>query len=157
MGIGHREKQIACPHSSPRMPMNGQGREVKNAGLYAENGFINTSAQTGNFPLRPVVIDVCRADRPPRFRQCSPSPQSGLTPQSCCGAEQQSFSLPAGPISHLGTHDGKGVPRKHAHRAGSSEVIPPSQPDSNEWTIVLNLRPQDELTELGLLATPLRH
>ena len=40
---------------------------------------------------------------------------------------------------------------------GSSDVIPPSQPDSNEWTIVLNLRPQDEPTGLGLLATPLRH
>jgi antibiotic biosynthesis monooxygenase (ABM) superfamily enzyme len=27
----------------------------------------------------------------------------------------------------------------------SSDVIPPSQPDSNEWTIVLNFRSQDEL------------
>ena len=28
----------------------------------------------------------------------------------------------------------------------SSDVIPPSQPESNEWTIVLNFRSQDELT-----------
>ena len=27
----------------------------------------------------------------------------------------------------------------------SSDVIPPSQPESNEWTIVLNFRSQDEL------------
>jgi antibiotic biosynthesis monooxygenase (ABM) superfamily enzyme len=28
----------------------------------------------------------------------------------------------------------------------SSDVIPPSQPESNEWTIILNFRSQDELT-----------
>ena len=28
----------------------------------------------------------------------------------------------------------------------SSDVIPPTQPDSNEWTIVLNFRSEDELT-----------
>ena len=28
----------------------------------------------------------------------------------------------------------------------SSDVIPPSRPESNEWTIVLNFRSQDELT-----------
>jgi antibiotic biosynthesis monooxygenase (ABM) superfamily enzyme len=27
----------------------------------------------------------------------------------------------------------------------SSDVMPPSQPESNEWTIVLNFRSQDEL------------
>ena len=27
----------------------------------------------------------------------------------------------------------------------SSDVIPPTQPDSNEWTIVLNFRSEDEL------------
>src|SRR5580692_11513438 len=27
----------------------------------------------------------------------------------------------------------------------SSDVIPPSQPSSNEWTIILNFRSQDEL------------
>ena len=28
----------------------------------------------------------------------------------------------------------------------SSDVIPPSQAESNEWTIILNFRSQDELT-----------
>src|SRR4029077_12067536 len=32
----------------------------------------------------------------------------------------------------------------------SSDVIPPSQPESNEWTIVLNFRSQDELTAFQL-------
>ena len=101
--------------------MDSQRRELKNAGIYAENGIIKQVSPNEELPATAdTVIDLTGQIVLPGVRQHASPSQPDPHTQLAGRAEQQSFSVAPGPIPHLGTHDRGGLPRQHAHWAGGT-------------------------------------
>jgi cytosine/adenosine deaminase-related metal-dependent hydrolase len=102
--------------------MDSQRREVKNAGLYAEDGFIKQVGPNEELPgTADTVIDLTGQIVLPGF--INTHHHLNQHAQSFCRAEQQPLPLAASSISDLGANDGGSLTRQHAHRACGARAL----------------------------------
>ena len=92
--------------------MDGERRELKNAGCLPKTASSRRSGPTAELPATAdMVLDLTGQIVLAGLRQHPPSPRPDADPQSPRGAEQQPLSLAQGALPRLGAHDAGGHAR----------------------------------------------
>ena len=104
--------------------MDGERRELKDAGLYAEEGIIKQVGPNGELPgTADTVIDLTGQIVLPGFVNTHHHLNQTLTRNLPAAQNNNLFPWLQGALPHLGAHHGGGLARQHADRPGRARAV----------------------------------